>query len=200
MQIDFRRKVGTLILTLLFVFSATFAFGQIVTGSISGVVEDQQHAMVSGAKVTAQQDGTSYQRSTTTTETGLFTITGLPVGSYTVTIEASKFSKLKMNNVGVTVAKDSSLGVRTLTIGTTETVIVEGAAPLVESNTTQIATSFSSKKVADLPIGSGYDMLALFVPGIAPAGDQGFSNNNGADISSNGQRGRSNNFMIDGQS
>ena len=200
MQIDFRRKVGTLILTLLFVFSATFAFGQIVTGSISGVVEDQQHAMVSGAKVTAHQDGTSYERTTTTTEAGLFTITGLPVGSYTVTIEASKFSKLKMNNVGVTVAKDSSLGVRTLTIGATETVIVEGAAPLVESTTTQIATSFESKKVADLPIGSGYDMLALFVPGIAPAGDNGFSNNNGADISSNGQRGRSNNFMIDGQS
>ena len=199
MQIDFRRKVGTLILALLFVFSATLAFGQIVTGSISGVVEDQQHAMVSGAKVTAHQDGTSYERTTTTTDAGLFALTGLPVGTYTVTVEAAKFSKLKINNVGVTVAKDSSLGVRTLTIGTTEVVNVEGTAPLVESNTTQIATSFTNKKVADLPVGSGYDFLALLVPGVAPAGDAGFSNSNGAQFSTNGQRGRSNNFQIDGQ-
>ena len=200
MSYDFRRKVGTLILTVLFVFSATFAFGQIVTGSLSGVVEDQQHAMVSGAKITAHQDGTSFERTTMTTDAGLFTLTGLPVGAYTVTIEAAKFSKLKINNVGITVAKDTSLGVRTLTIGTTEVVNVEGTAPLVESTTTQISTSFESKKVADLPVGSGYDLLALFVPGIAPAGEQGFSNNNGADISANGQRGRSNNFQIDGQS
>jgi hypothetical protein len=199
MQIDFCRKVGTVILTLLFVFSATLAFGQIVTGSVSGVVEDQQHAMVSGAKITAHQDGTSYERTTTTTDAGLFALTGLPLGTYTVTIEAPKFSKLKINNVGVTVARDSSLGVRTLTIGTTEVVNVEGTQPMVESTTTQIATSFDSKKVADLPVGSGYDMLALFVPGVAPTGSNDFSNTNGTGVSANGQRGRSNNFMIDGQ-
>ena len=161
MEIDFRRKVGTVILSLLLVFSATFAFGQIVTGSVSGVVEDQQHAMISGAKVTTHQDGTSFERSTSTSDAGLFTLTALPVGTYTVTIEAPKFRKLKISNVGVTVAHDTSLGVRTLTIGTTEVVNVEATAPLVESTTTQISTSFESKKVADLPIGSGYDLLEI---------------------------------------
>ena len=39
----------------------------------------------------------------------------------------------------------------------------------------------------------------LFTPGVATAGSGAFSNNNGAELSINGQRGRSNNFQIDGQ-
>ncbi len=201
MSYDFRRKVGTLILTVLFVFSATFAFGQgISTGSISGVVEDQQHAVISGAKVSAKLVGTDQQFNTTSSEGGLFSLRSLPVGTYTVTIEAAKFSKLQITNVAVSSSRDTSLAVRTLTIGTTEVVTVEGTAPLVESNSSQVLTSFTTRKVTDLPIGNGFDALALLVPGVAGAGDQGFSNTNGADISSNGQRGRSNNFQIDGQS
>ena len=42
-------------------------------------------------------------------------------------------------------------------------------------------------------------MLAYFTPGVVSAGSQGFSNNNGADLSVNGSRGRANNFQIDGQ-
>jgi len=39
----------------------------------------------------------------------------------------------------------------------------------------------------------------LFLPGISTAGDVSFSNNNGAEFSSNGQRARSNNYQLDGQ-
>jgi hypothetical protein len=42
--------------------------------------------------------------------------------------------------------------------------------------------------------------LALFIPGVADTGSNSFSNSNGASFSSNGLRGRSNNFQIDGQS
>ena len=49
-------------------------------------------------------------------------------------------------------------------------------------------------------MGNSFDSLALFVPGVATAGDASFSNNNGAELSVNGQRARSNNFQIDGQS
>ena len=39
----------------------------------------------------------------------------------------------------------------------------------------------------------------LFAPGVATAGSGGFSNNNGAELSINGQRARSNNYQLDGQ-
>ena len=52
----------------------------------------------------------------------------------------------------------------------------------------------------NLPTGGGFDELALLVPGVVSTRGDNFSNTNGAGISSNGQRGRNNNFEIDGQS
>jgi outer membrane receptor protein involved in Fe transport len=200
MEYDFGRKATTLFIGLLLILTSTFAFGQgIVTGSISGVIQDQQQAVISGAKVTAKNNETNQEFTSETNSVGSFSLRGLPTGTYNVTIEAPKFQKLRMTNVPVTVARDSALGIKTLTIGTEEIVNVESTPPLVETTTTQISTSFESRKVADLPIGNGFDLLALFTPGVVTAGSAGFSNSNGADVSANGQRGRSNNFMIDGQ-
>ncbi|MGH9508959.1 MAG: carboxypeptidase regulatory-like domain-containing protein [Terriglobales bacterium] len=200
MEYDFRRKATSLFIGLLLILTSTLAFGQgIVTGSISGVVQDQQQAVVSGGKVTAKNSETNQEFTTETNSVGSFSLRGLPVGTYNVTIEAPKFQKLRLTNVPVTVARDSNIGIKTLTIGTEEVVNVESTPPLVETTTTQISTSFEARKVADLPIGNGFDLLALFTPGVVTAGSAGFSNSNGADVSANGQRGRSNNFMIDGQ-
>jgi outer membrane receptor protein involved in Fe transport len=83
--------------------------------------------------------------------------------------------------------------------GEQQTVTVEGAAPLVETNSIQMQETFTAKQTADLPLAGGFDQLALFVPGVVSTGGSNFSNTNGAEISVNGQRGRSNNFQIDGQ-
>lgn len=189
--------LGTALILLLSVLS----LGQgITTGSISGTVQDPQQAVVAGATVTAVQTGTNAKFSTESNSTGGFNLRGLPVGTYEVTIEAPKFTKRKVDNVAVSSGQQTSLGVQSLSVGGSETVIVEGGgAPLVQTDTMQIGQTFETKKIADLPIGNGFDLVALLTPGVAPAGDAGFSNNNGADISANGQRGRANNFQIDGQ-
>ena len=54
--------------------------------------------------------------------------------------------------------------------------------------------------VTDLPTGGGLDRLTLLIPGVVRTLGDNFSNTNGVGFSSNGQRGRSNNFEIDGQS
>ncbi len=197
-----KRAVGrTLLLGLVLLLSASLSFAQgIVTGSISGTVQDQQGAVIQGAKITTREVGTNREFTTETDATGRFSLRALPIGTYNVSIEAANFSKLNVGGVVVNIAKDTSLGAQTLTIGATDVINVESAPPLVESSTTQISATFSSRDVATLPVGTGFDALALYVPGVASAGDNGFSNNNGADISANGQRGRANNFMIDGQS
>ena len=82
---------------------------------------------------------------------------------------------------------------------TNETVTVEGVAPIIESTTQQITNTFESKKVQEIPLGNSLDSFALFVPGVATAGDASFSNTNGAELAVNGQRARSNNYQIDGQ-
>jgi hypothetical protein len=117
MEYDFGRKATTLFIGLLLLLTSTFAFGQgIVTGSISGVVQDQQQAVISGAKVTAKNNETNQEFTSETNSVGAFNVRGLPTGTYTLTIEAPKFQKLRFTNVPVTVAKDYSLGIKTLTI------------------------------------------------------------------------------------
>jgi hypothetical protein len=184
------------------VFGATFAVTQgIVTGSISGVVQDPQGAVVAGAHVSAKHLATNREFKGQTNSTGVVELRNLPPGAYDLRIEASNFRAYQANGVSVNVGQDTSLGTVKLELGSSsETVTVESTAPLIESSTDQISDTFSAEKVASLPVGNSFDSLALFIPGVATAGDVSFSNNNGAEISVNGERARSNNFQIDGQS
>ena len=62
--------------------------------SLQGTVADQTGAAVSGAKVTATNDATGVSRDTLANDTGLYRISGLPPGTYTVTAESATFKKL----------------------------------------------------------------------------------------------------------
>jgi hypothetical protein len=201
MEYDFRIRITSLLAVLAVVFCATFSLAQgIVTGSISGTVLDPQGAVVQGAKVTAIHLATNRQFSGETTSAGDFALRALPPGAYDLKISASHYRDFENKGIGVNVGTDTGLGTIKMEIGAaSETVTVEGTAPLIESTTQQISESFSSEKMESLPIGNNLDSLTLFVPGVASSGDAGFSNNNGSEFAVNGQRARSNNFQIDGQ-
>jgi outer membrane receptor protein involved in Fe transport len=196
----FDAKKEILVLALL-ILATGWAVGQgIVTGSISGIVLDPQGAVVGGADVRATQLETNRVFTATSSTGGVVELRSLPPGTYTVTVAAKGFSTYTAQNVIVAVGKDSALGSLKLNLGnTTETVTVEGTAPLVESTTDQLSQTFTTQEVASVPLGNAYDSFVLFTPGVATVGSGGFENTNGAALSINGQRGRSNNFQLDGQ-
>jgi len=194
-------RVIAVCLTVLLVSSIALAQG-IVTGSISGTVLDEQQAVISGAQVKAVQNGTNEEFKTVSDAQGFFALHSLPTGTYTVTISAANFTTRKVNDVAVAAGATNALGSSVLKIGAaTDVITVEAKAPLIEAETSQITSTFDTKAVQKLPnAGSGFDNLALYIPGVANNGAANFSNSNGASFSSNGLRGRSNNFQIDGQS
>jgi outer membrane receptor protein involved in Fe transport len=190
------------LLVLVMVFAtAGFVLGQgIVTGSISGTLVDPQGAVIANAMVKATQVETGRVFGTASSNAGVVQLPSLPPGTYDLLAEAKGFSSYTAHNVMVVVGKDTSLGAITLQVGNTaETVTVEGAAPLIESTTDQLSQTFDNKEVASVPLGNTYDSFVLFSPGVVTAGSGSFSNNNGAELSINGQRARSNNFQLDGQ-
>ena len=197
-----RRFAVCLVVAVALAFSSVAALGQgITTGSITGTVEDPQQKVISGAMVTAVREGTNTTYTATTNSVGLFELRGLPVGRYDVTITAQGFSKAQVNGVNTNAGQPTSLGAQVLGITAQESVVVEAeAAPILQTDTMQIGANFETKKLADLPIGNGLDVVTLYTPGIVPAGDSGFSNQNGAQFAANGQRARDNNFQLDGQS
>jgi len=183
-------------------FPAVPAFSQgIATGSLSGTVIDPSAAIIPGAKVTVLSKATNQASIVDTNELGFFAVRSLPPGIYKVTVESKNFHTLVLQSVEITVGHDTALGGLKMDLGAVgETVTVEGGTPLIETGTSQVTTSFSTQQVADLPLSGSFDALAMYVPGVADSGDNSFSNSNGASFSSNGLRGRSNNFQIDGQS
>lgn len=198
---QFRKQAISLVLLILCL--AVLSFGQgIVTGEITGTVLDPQGAVVPNAKVTAIQVSTNITQNTVSNASGVFSLRGLPVGAYKLTISASGFVNLELNNVVVTTGTTANLGNQQLAVSGAETVVnVEAAAPLIESTTSQVTNTFATQQITDLPIvgGNGFDSLALLAPGVVNTHSNTFSNSNGVGLSVNGQRGRANNFEIDGQ-
>src|SRR6266571_3971985 len=198
-----RKQLWSVLLASVFcLLLASSGFSQgIATGSMSGTVTDQTGAIVPGAKVTAVNAATNQTFAGETNDAGIVALRSLPPGTYKVTITTKNFRTVALEKVEVVVGQDSSLGSIKLELGQVgETIVVESGTPLVETGTSQVTTSFNTKAVADLPLSGSFDALALFIPGVADSGDNSFSNSNGASFSSNGLRGRSNNFQIDGQS
>src|SRR5438105_6609736 len=82
------------ILALVLCAGLSAASAQETTGSINGTVKDTTGAVVKGATVTiTDEDKKVVARTTTTGDEGDYSVTSLPVGNYSVTVEAPNFKK-----------------------------------------------------------------------------------------------------------
>ena len=200
MQISHRLAASLLFLLAVCLLVTNVCAQGIVTGSITGTVQDPSGAVVQGASVTAVQIETNSVVKTTTNSSGIFHLPGLPVGNYNVSVEAAGFSGFKIEKVLVQASTATSIGAISLKVGASASAVtVEGATALLQPDSVQISQEFDTEKTADLPIGNGFDIVALLTPGVAPSGGNVFTNNNGAEFSTNGIRDRNNNFQLDGQ-
>jgi hypothetical protein len=73
-------------------------FAQSDLGTILGYVKDPSGGTIVGAKVTIQNKS-GVERQATTNDSGLYTITNVPAGLYTVTVEAPGFQKFQSNEI-----------------------------------------------------------------------------------------------------
>ena len=78
---------------LVIALAAVISHAQVTTGSFIGFVTDPGGAAISGAKVTATNEATGLTRTATTDSSGEYVIGLLPVGTYTLTFEASNFRR-----------------------------------------------------------------------------------------------------------
>jgi hypothetical protein len=201
-----RRAIYVALLAALFTLAIMIqshgAFAQgIITGSIGGSVTDQTGAVIPNATITAVNDSSKFTLLGRSGSEGEFFISNVPIGTYTLTIEAAGFGKSGLKNVQVAAGNTSSVGRQTLApSGTAETVQVEaGAAELMNIESSQAEVVIDTAQIQTLPVSGAFDNATLMVPGVVQTHMDAFSNTNGVNYSVNGQRGRSNNSEIDGQ-
>jgi hypothetical protein len=184
----------TAILTLA-IYQSVFA--QIDTGAIVGSILDPSGAAVPKAAITVTNAATHELFNTVSNSSGQYQFTGLRVGEYTVTVKASGFSTQMVSNVQIDVQSRPSIDF-TLKIGdASQTVQVESAAPLLNTQTADVGGVVQQRQIRDLPLnGRRYADLALLEAGIQK--DPTVSNAAADRFSSNGNLETQNYFSLDG--
>jgi hypothetical protein len=190
-----------LILASILLLTAVAAMAQATTGTLKGTVTDANGAVVAGATVGIKNDATGAVSNTTTSSDGTFEASNLTPGTYTVTVEASGFKRSANTGVTVKVGIINPADIKLEPGNVSETVtITANTEEIVQRDQSQIAATIESRKVSELPsngAGGGIDTLALLIPGVV-SNRSGGTNTNGSGLSVNGNRGRTNNFQIDG--
>lgn len=181
-------------------FLPLVTFGQLTSGNLVGTVYDQSGATLPNATVTVANEATNLESKTVSSGSGEYRFSNLPVGSYTLTVEASGFSKSQTKGVAVQLNLTATSNVTLGITQTATTVEVSAAAAAIDTSTAQIQTTFGSKQLEDLPnasggqAGSGVINISLLAPGVTSSGGAGY----GTGPSVGGQRPTNNNFTIEG--
>jgi outer membrane receptor protein involved in Fe transport len=179
------------------------AWAQAETGQILGTVTDPKGAVVPGATVTVKSVERQTTRSTTTNQSGLYTVANLQPGNYDVTIEAPGFGTFTRR---VVVSPGFRQGVDAqLTVAGAETVVEVTAAAATSVNTESqtIGRVVTGQEITQLPTitRDPYDLVAT-AGNISqdPDADQGggATTERGVGFSINGQRSASTNILLDG--
>ena len=195
------------LLSLLFAFSGA-AFGQELTGVLTGTVQDANGAGIKGATVTITDSAKKLVvRTVSTDDNGSFTATDLHVGLYDVTVESPNFKKHLESNVKLDVGQRRAMMV-TLEVGNVEEVVTVEANPVaVELGTPTVSTVINGDQARELSLNNrNWVQLITLAPGVTndladqvyvgttnPAGQA-----NTVNIAVNGARSAQNTYTVDG--
>src|SRR5258705_2597245 len=178
---------------------------QAVSGTILGLIQDQQGAVVANTEVTARNLETGAVRKTNADGNGSYRIFSIPAGPYEVSASAPGFKTEVRTGIAVTVGADISVNF-SLTVGAiSEQVQVTGDAPQVDASSSTLGGFVNSTTIRELPLnGRDWLQLTLLQPGtLQNAGE--YQNDtsraqrgNGLAISISGGRIVENVFRIDG--
>jgi len=185
--------VSQLLFCLLLTASVGTLLGQQISGSISGVVKDNQLGVITGAKVQLVDTAQGTMRELTTGSDGAFSFTNLQPATYTLTVEQTGFKKFEQKELKIFASDRILLGDIVLQVGAlTETITVEATVAQVQAQSAERSGVLTGTQVVDLAlISRNFLDLARTVPGIVYTGGLG-------GIQSNGNRGNQNNLTVDG--
>ena len=173
------------------------------TAQIVGTVTDSTGAVIPAAKITISNPDKGVTRELVTNSAGQYVASALPIGTYSVSAQATGFKRLEQKGISLQVGQIQRVDL-SLSVGpvTQEVTVTTGATPVVQTETAAISGVITGNQIQNLNLnGRNFVTLALLVPGAVPTNDLntttvGVAGNN--NISFNGSRTQYNNWEIDG--
>jgi hypothetical protein len=197
------------------VFIAAFAFcisvgAQVERASITGNVTDKTGAPMAGVTIQVTNEATNTSASVTTDSGGAYIVANLIPGSYSITASQTGFQRQAFRNYELQVSQQARLDI-VMNIGAVEqTIEVQAAAPLLQTENASVGQVISSQAVNALPLnGRNFVQLAILAPGVTGLdyAQPGTINSGrrpdelrpgGTTLQANGARNTSNQVLVDG--
>src|SRR5712692_6423858 len=165
-------------------------------GVLNGLVVDPSNQVIVGADIVGVNDVTGVQYATKTNGEGIYVLPSLPPGPYRLQVSKVGFKTLIKPDITLNVQDALAINF-TLPVGAlSETVTVEGGAPLVNTESAAVSTVVDRQFAENLPMnGRSFQTLIELTPGVLPATS---NDADGGQFNVNGQRASANYWMVDG--
>jgi hypothetical protein len=188
-------------LTAFLLLVAAPAWAQFDAGTVLGTVRDSSGGVLPGVTVTLLNDDTGIASVRLTDERGSYEFPTVRIGTYTVTSELQGFATRRVTGVRVEVGDRQRVDVALELGGVSEAISVAGAAPMLETDSSQRGQIITGAQTQALPLnGREYSALALLATGVRLSafnnGSTGTPREGSFNV--NGLRSTFNNFLIDG--
>jgi hypothetical protein len=182
---------------------------QQAAATINGTIKDSTGLLVAGATITLTNTETSVARTTVSSSAGTYVFVDVAPAAYTIKVTDTGFKTITQEHITMSVNQTATYDF-TLQVGSTEqSVTVEASAVAIQASTAELGTVINQQAVQDLPLnGRNFTQLLTLTPGASPisvaqnsGGGGGFAGNAIGAFSFpalNGQRNRSNMFLVDG--
>ena len=197
------RQLTTCAAAILFFATAGLGWAQTVTAAITGKITDASGASVADAKVIATDLDRGTVWPTTTNMNGVFNLPRLPIGTYRVRAEKPGFQAAQRSSVLLQMNDIARLDFQLQVGSVSQSVEVTAAAPLLQTQGTQLGQVIDSRTNTDLPLATrNYVQLTLLAPGSIHPDPSSFKSGQTTASSArpnvNGNREQANNFILDG--
>jgi hypothetical protein len=195
-------RVGRAWIYLLLFLCLTAGVGQAQNvGSVFGTVVDSTGSVIVGAKATLSEPDHGFSRTVASNASGAYLLTNIPVGTYTLKVEAPRFETSVDLGIIVDANQNVKMDIRLAAGSATTDVTVTTEGSTVDSRSATLSTMIDNKLVEDLPInGENVVALAALLPGVtnvnAPTTSTG--ERSGPTYSVSGSRDTQNLMLFDG--
>ena len=173
MNIRMRTKTSQAVslIAILLIFSIC-AFAQSNTGTITGVVQDANGAIVPNATVTVTNMGTNETKTVTSDSDGRYEAPSLSTGLYKVTASASGFQATTVENARLAVGDKLRVDV-VMSVGNVSAVVQVAAQTPTDTETSTVGDNINSARIQDNPVnGRDFTGLLATVPGSVQSTNQ----------------------------
>ena len=181
---------------------AAVSFAQDVTARVDGQVADPAGAVVTNATVTLTNTKTGEVRTAQSNDSGQYTLTLIPPGTYDLSVKAQGFKEYLSKGLELSVNDRKTINIPLETGAVSESVTVTAEAPLIQTTPT-VGDVVENRRVVELPLNNrNFMQLLTLVPGVTSDGTSeiGIGLTNTVNFSINGTRRNAINFLVDGVS